>query len=73
MTHISWREENFTPAITPMKAHQSMSCPACTKPHSRVVNKRNQPTTIIRRRECMTCLCRWTTQENLLGGIKRRK
>ena len=42
-----------------------MKCPFCGKPESKVVNSREQPDAVRRRRECLSCHRRFTTFERL--------
>jgi len=42
-----------------------MDCPYCSNPKSKVTNKRNSPSGIRRRRECLKCKRRYTTYENI--------
>ena len=42
-----------------------MDCPYCSHNTSKVTNKRNAPTGIRRRRECLKCNKRFTTYENI--------
>jgi len=42
-----------------------MKCPYCSKPDSKVVNSRELPDAVRRRRECLSCHRRYTTFERL--------
>jgi transcriptional repressor NrdR len=42
-----------------------MKCPFCGKPDSKVVNSRDVPGAVRRRRECLSCHRRYTTFERL--------
>lgn len=48
-------------------------CPACGSNSSRVVDSREQPGTIRRRRECVKCDARWSTEEHIIGFSRKRR
>ena len=45
-----------------------MNCPYCTSEFSKVTNKRKSPEGIRRRRECLKCKKRFTTQEKSIDS-----
>lgn len=42
-------------------------CPGCGSNSSRVIDSREHPGTIRRRRVCVKCGGRWSTQEHVIG------
>jgi transcriptional repressor NrdR len=46
-----------------------VKCPYCGKSESKVVNSRESPDTVRRRRECIACRRRYTTFEHLETGL----
>ena len=46
-----------------------MECPYCSHLNSKVTNKRNSPSGIRRRRECLKCKKRFTTYEKIERGL----
>lgn len=46
-----------------------MNCPACGVPNSRVIDSRCPTGKVVyRRRECVSCFGRWTTEERMRRG-----
>ncbi|WP_442919104.1 NrdR family transcriptional regulator [Methylobacterium sp. Leaf118] len=47
-------------------------CPACGWPTSRVLDSRDVPGAVRRRRRCLRCATTWGTQERAEEGSERR-
>jgi transcriptional repressor NrdR len=49
-------------------ARKAMACPACGSDDGRVVDKRNYPECVYRRRQCHKCGGRYSTYELCVGS-----